>query len=124
MLSTGTLRKGLLAAAFASGAAVTRSPQGDLLATAARALQSVVARAQKAEETRLGPDCELCFEGDPETAARARELLARVQRGEVEAFDSLVRRHLARARVVARRLMQDPDDAEVRDEKTVEGYTA
>ena len=44
--------------------------------------------------------------------ALERELLARVQRGEVEAFDSLVRRHLARARVVARRLMQDPDDAD------------
>ena len=45
-------------------------------------------------------------------AALERELLARVQQGEVEAFDSLVRRHLARARVVARRLMQDPDDAD------------
>jgi RNA polymerase sigma-70 factor (ECF subfamily) len=41
-----------------------------------------------------------------------RELLARVQRGETEAFDALVRRHLPRARVVARRLMQDPDDAD------------
>jgi RNA polymerase sigma-70 factor, ECF subfamily len=45
-------------------------------------------------------------------AALERDLLARVQRGELEAFDFLVRRHLARARVVARRLMQDPDDAD------------
>jgi RNA polymerase sigma-70 factor (ECF subfamily) len=45
-------------------------------------------------------------------AGLERELLARVQQGEVEAFDALVRRHLARARVVARRLMQDSDDAD------------
>ncbi len=41
-----------------------------------------------------------------------RELVARVQAGDAEAFDVLVRRHLPRARVVARRLMQDPDDAD------------
>jgi RNA polymerase sigma-70 factor (ECF subfamily) len=41
-----------------------------------------------------------------------RELLARVQQGETDAFDALVRRHLPRARIVARRLMQDPDDAD------------
>jgi RNA polymerase sigma-70 factor (ECF subfamily) len=41
-----------------------------------------------------------------------RELLLRVQDGDEEAFDLLVRRYLPRARVVARRLMQDPDDAD------------
>lgn len=41
-----------------------------------------------------------------------RELLARVQQGDSRAFDILVRRYLPRARLVARRLMQDPDDAD------------
>lgn len=41
-----------------------------------------------------------------------RELLLRVQDGDEDAFDLLVRRYLPRARVVARRLMQDPDDAD------------
>jgi RNA polymerase sigma-70 factor (ECF subfamily) len=41
-----------------------------------------------------------------------RELLVRVQDGDAAAFDILVRRHLPRARLVARRLMQDPDDAD------------
>jgi RNA polymerase sigma-70 factor (ECF subfamily) len=41
-----------------------------------------------------------------------RELLLRVQNGDEDAFDLLVRRYLPRARVVARRLMQDPDDAD------------
>lgn len=41
-----------------------------------------------------------------------RELLALVQQGDSGAFDLLVRRHLPRARLVARRLMQDPDDAD------------
>jgi RNA polymerase sigma-70 factor (ECF subfamily) len=41
-----------------------------------------------------------------------RELLLRVQNGDADAFDLLVRRYLGRARVVARRLMQDPDDAD------------
>jgi RNA polymerase sigma-70 factor (ECF subfamily) len=41
-----------------------------------------------------------------------RELLTRVQQGEVQAFDRLVRRYLPRARILARRLMQDPDDAD------------
>jgi RNA polymerase sigma-70 factor, ECF subfamily len=39
-------------------------------------------------------------------------LLIRVQQGDAEAFDLLVRRYLPRARVIARRLMQDPDDAD------------
>lgn len=41
-----------------------------------------------------------------------RELLIRVQGGDARAFDLLMRRYLPRARVVARRLMQDPDDAD------------
>ena len=41
-----------------------------------------------------------------------RELLLRVQDGDTDAFDVLVRRYLGRARLVARRLMQDPDDAD------------
>jgi RNA polymerase sigma-70 factor, ECF subfamily len=41
-----------------------------------------------------------------------RELLLRVQGGDTGAFDALVRRHLPRARLLARRLMQDPDDAD------------
>jgi RNA polymerase sigma-70 factor (ECF subfamily) len=41
-----------------------------------------------------------------------RELLIRVQDGDSAAFDILVRRHLPRARLVARRLMQNPDDAD------------
>jgi RNA polymerase sigma-70 factor, ECF subfamily len=49
-------------------------------------------------------------EAGPETGDR--ELLVRVQGGDSEAFDPLVRRYLPRARVVARRVMQDPDDAD------------
>jgi RNA polymerase sigma-70 factor (ECF subfamily) len=41
-----------------------------------------------------------------------RELLVRVQGGDSAAFDVLVRRHLPRARLLARRLMGDPDDAD------------
>lgn len=41
-----------------------------------------------------------------------RQLLLRVQAGDSEAFDLLVRRYLPRARQIARRLMQDPDDAD------------
>jgi RNA polymerase sigma factor (sigma-70 family) len=41
-----------------------------------------------------------------------RELLVRVQAGDRGAFDLLVRRYLPRARVIARRLLQDPDDAD------------
>lgn len=44
--------------------------------------------------------------------AGERDLLTRVQQGETEAFDALVRRYLPRARAVATRLMQDPDDAD------------
>jgi RNA polymerase sigma-70 factor (ECF subfamily) len=41
-----------------------------------------------------------------------RALLARVQAGESGAFDLLVQRYLPKARLVARRLMQNPDDAD------------
>jgi RNA polymerase sigma-70 factor (ECF subfamily) len=41
-----------------------------------------------------------------------REILVRVQNGDPEAFDLLVRRYLPRARLVARRLLPDPDDAD------------
>src|SRR3954470_11567884 len=41
-----------------------------------------------------------------------RALLARVQAGESEAFDLLVQRYLPKARLVARRLMQNPAGAD------------
>src|SRR5919112_1839857 len=41
-----------------------------------------------------------------------RELLLRVQSGDAGAFDVLVQRYLPGARVLARRLMHDPDDAD------------
>jgi len=41
-----------------------------------------------------------------------QELLVRVQGGDTGAFDVLVQRYLPRARVLAGRLMQDPDDAD------------
>jgi RNA polymerase sigma factor (sigma-70 family) len=41
-----------------------------------------------------------------------RELLLRVQAGDRAAFDQLVRRHLPRARLLARRMLPDPDDAD------------
>ncbi|HZN96749.1 MAG TPA: RNA polymerase sigma factor [Gemmatimonadales bacterium] len=41
-----------------------------------------------------------------------RQTLQRVQAGDPEAFDLLVRRYLPRARQVARRLMQNPEDAD------------
>lgn len=41
-----------------------------------------------------------------------RELVARVQRGDVSAYDALVRRHLARATAIARRLLGNIEDAE------------
>ena len=44
--------------------------------------------------------------------AHERELVLRVQGGETEAFDLLVRGYVRRARSVARRLMHDPDDAD------------
>jgi RNA polymerase sigma-70 factor (ECF subfamily) len=49
---------------------------------------------------------------EPAEQYEDRELVLRVQAGDSGAFDALVRRYLPRARVVARRLMQDPDDAD------------
>lgn len=41
-----------------------------------------------------------------------RQILLRVQAGDADAFDLLVRRYLPRARQLARRLMQNADDAD------------
>ena len=46
------------------------------------------------------------------TDPRERELVLRVQQGDTEAFDGLVRAHLRRARAVAARLMRHPEDAD------------
>jgi len=44
--------------------------------------------------------------------ADERELVERVQRGDATAYDALVRRHLARATSIARRLLGNVEDAE------------
>jgi RNA polymerase sigma-70 factor, ECF subfamily len=44
--------------------------------------------------------------------AREQELVARVQAGETEASDALVARYVRRARSIAYRLMQNPEDAD------------
>ena len=49
---------------------------------------------------------------DVADAPSERELLARVQAGDSAAFDLLVQRHLPKARLVARRLTQNADDAD------------
>jgi RNA polymerase sigma-70 factor (ECF subfamily) len=49
---------------------------------------------------------------EPPAENAERDLLLRVQEGDRSAFDVLVRRHLPRARLIARRLMQDPEDAD------------
>lgn len=41
-----------------------------------------------------------------------RNLVVRVKQGDASAYDLLARRYLARAVAIARRLLQDPDDAE------------
>jgi RNA polymerase sigma-70 factor (ECF subfamily) len=46
------------------------------------------------------------------TGADERELVERAQRGDAAAYDALVRRHLARATAVARRLLGNIEDAE------------
>ena len=48
----------------------------------------------------------------PSDREQERDLVLRVQAGETEAFDALVRGYVRRARAIARRLMQDPDDAD------------
>ena len=52
------------------------------------------------------------IESEPQPANQDQALIARVKRGDARAYDLLVRRHLARAMAIARRLLQDPDDAE------------
>jgi RNA polymerase sigma-70 factor, ECF subfamily len=49
---------------------------------------------------------------DPAEIFDERALLGRVQAGDSGAFDLLVQRYLPKARLVARRLMQNPDDAD------------
>ena len=46
------------------------------------------------------------------TGADERELVERTQRGDAAAYDTLVRRHLARATAIARRLLGNVEDAE------------
>lgn len=48
----------------------------------------------------------------PSAAADEREIVARVQRGDVAAFDALVRRYIDRALVVAKRITGNTHDAE------------
>jgi RNA polymerase sigma-70 factor (ECF subfamily) len=49
---------------------------------------------------------------DPSDRSDEREFLSRVQAGDASAFDELVRRQLPRARLIARRLLQNPEDAD------------
>jgi len=49
---------------------------------------------------------------EPSERDEERRLLLRVQAGDQAAFELLVRRQLPRARLIARRLMQDPEDAD------------
>jgi RNA polymerase sigma-70 factor (ECF subfamily) len=49
---------------------------------------------------------------DATQADDERELLIRVQAGEPAAFDLLVQRYLPKARIIALRLLQNPDDAD------------
>jgi RNA polymerase sigma-70 factor, ECF subfamily len=49
---------------------------------------------------------------EPLDRSDERELLSRVQAGDAAAFDQLVRRNLPRARLMAGRLMQNPEDAD------------
>jgi RNA polymerase sigma-70 factor (ECF subfamily) len=60
----------------------------------------------------MSPADAIAISEEQKEKSEDRELLIRVQGGDSEAFDLLVRRHLPRARVIARRLMQDPDDAD------------
>lgn len=48
----------------------------------------------------------------PSDREQERDLVLRVQAGDTEAFDALVHGYVRRARAIARRLMQDPDDAD------------
>lgn len=60
-----------------------------------------------------------------------RELVLRVQSGDTEAFGVLVRGYIRRARAIARRMMDDPDDADdlvqdafLRALEKIEGFDA
>jgi RNA polymerase sigma-70 factor (ECF subfamily) len=46
------------------------------------------------------------------SAVEDRALVVRVKEGDAAAYDALVRRYLVRAMAIARRLLNDPDDAE------------
>lgn len=48
----------------------------------------------------------------PSADSAERDLVLRVQAGDTAAFERLVSGYVRRARVIARRLMQDPDDAD------------
>jgi RNA polymerase sigma-70 factor, ECF subfamily len=48
----------------------------------------------------------------PAEVTAERNLVLRVQQGETDAFDGLVRGYIRRARGLARRLMRDPEDAD------------
>jgi RNA polymerase sigma-70 factor (ECF subfamily) len=51
--------------------------------------------------------------GSPsQVVVEERDLVLRVQEGDTEAFDGLVRRYIRRARGIARRLLQDAEDAD------------
>jgi RNA polymerase sigma-70 factor (ECF subfamily) len=52
------------------------------------------------------------IESADDSVADDRALIARVKDGDAAAYDVLARRYLARAVAIARRLLQDPDDAE------------
>jgi RNA polymerase sigma-70 factor (ECF subfamily) len=60
-----------------------------------------------------GKEAERVLHEPPASAAGLEgELVARVQRGDTEAFDRLVSGYVRRARAIASRLMRDPDDAD------------
>jgi RNA polymerase sigma-70 factor (ECF subfamily) len=48
----------------------------------------------------------------PMAVPEERDLVLRVQQGDTDAFDALVRGYIRQARGIARRLMQDPEDAD------------
>lgn len=60
-----------------------------------------------AARTMVGPSA-----SDNATSVDDRELVHRVKGGDASAYDMLVRRHLARATSIARRLLGNADDAE------------
>jgi RNA polymerase sigma-70 factor, ECF subfamily len=69
-------------------------------------------RATREHEGAVGVTAHELAGAPPIAQAEERELVLRVQRGETDAFDALVRGYIRRARGIARRLMQDPEDAD------------